>query len=89
MTAEVQERLEVDGGEQTAFGFGGVKINRRLEIGDEIYLVLRCEVSSDGREEKKDGNLGYKAGCRTTVLAELTASEATKVADEYRKTSNG
>lgn len=84
MTDE-QERLDgVDGGPTTALGFGGKTINRHLEIGDELYLVLRCEISSDGRAEKgEDGELSYKAGCRTTILAELTQGQATAIAAEH------
>lgn len=80
-----QENLPADGMEEptkTAVGFGGKHINRLLEVdGDnELYLLLHCEVGSDGRKELKDGTMSHRAGLRTTILAELTASEATKIA---------
>lgn len=67
---------------KTHVGFGGKIINRLLEVdGDnELYLLLHCEVGSDGRKELKDGRMSHRAGLRTTILAELTVSEATKVA---------
>ncbi len=70
--------------DKTALGFGGKTIDRVLEIGDEFYLLLRCEVSSDGRKVKgDDGELTHVAGCRTTILAELTAGQATQAAAEH------
>lgn len=83
MTDETQAAIEgLDDEPATALGFGGVRIDRRLTIGDELYLVLRCEVVSDGRSRKKEdnGELAYKAGASTTVLAEIDAKTAGQVA---------
>ena len=67
--------------DKTALGFGGKTIDRILEIDDTLYLLLRCEVSSHGRRVKgDDGELTHVAGCRTTILAELTAGQATQFA---------
>lgn len=79
-----QDNLPAEGMEEptkTHLGFGGKTINRILEIeGDnELYLLLHCEVSSDSRKEVK-GKLRHGAGVRTTILAELTEGEATRVA---------
>ena len=69
---------------KTALGFGGKTIDGILVIGDELYLLLKCEVSSDGRKEKgEDGELQYVAGCRTTILAELSLKQATQVAADH------
>ena len=78
-----QENLPAEGMEEptkTALGFGGKWINRILEIGDEMYLLMHVEVASDSRKEVK-GKLRHGAGARTTILAELTQSEAVAVAD--------
>lgn len=75
----------IDGGDKTALGFGGKTISRKLEIGDELYLLLHCEVVSDGRKVKggeEDGIL-FSAGAKTEILAELSASEATKIAADH------
>lgn len=82
------EQAQLDGTEdepKTALGFGGQTIHRRLVIGDELYLLLKCEVVSDGRSRKKsDGDgLAFKAGASTTVLAELTAQEAGQIAADH------
>ena len=77
-----QENLPADGMEEptkTALGFGGKWINRILEIDDEMYLLIHCEISSDSRKEVK-GKLRHGAGARTVILAELTQAEAVKVA---------
>lgn len=82
-----QTKMDVPGGDVTQLGFGGKQINRRIEVGDVLYLVLRCEVVSDGRTAKAndDGELKYKAGAKTEILAEITASEATKIATDHAK----
>ena len=79
MTDETQERMEIEGGDITHLGFGGQKINRHLELGDEFYLVIKCEVSSVW-DKDSDGKVSHSAGCRTTILAEISVSEATKLA---------
>lgn len=67
---------------KTALGFGGKTINRRLVIVDELYLLLKCEIVSDGRSRKEgDGDgLSFKAGARTTILAELSSGDAAQLA---------
>lgn len=65
---------------KTALGFGGQTIHRRLHIGDELYLVIKAEISSEKESEDADGNRKFAAGCRTTVLAELSAADAAQVA---------
>jgi hypothetical protein len=80
-----QDNLPAEGMEEptkTHLGFGGKTINRILEIeGDnELFLLLRCEIVSDSRKET-NGKMRHGAGARTTILAELTHSEAAAVAD--------
>ena len=67
-------------------GFGGKKLMREvpLEIGDDLYLLLKVEISSDGRKETDDGDLYYTAGGRTSILAELSAGDAAQVANQYK-----
>jgi len=77
-----QENLPAEGMEEptkTSLGFGGKWINRILEIGDELFLLMHVEVASDSRKEVK-GKLRHGAGARTTILAELTEGEAIDIA---------
>lgn len=91
MTDKTQEVVDPDeptfegmeAPEKTLLGFGGKSIDRRLQIGDELYLLMRCEIVSDGRSKKKSSKsdgIQFSAGAATTILRELTPSEAAKVA---------
>lgn len=67
---------------RTQVGFGGQKFDRLIEIDDVLYLLLKCEVVSDGRaktEAAKADGFTHKAGTKTTVLTELTEHEASKI----------
>lgn len=80
--------FEADGFEdevKTSLGFGGKKVEGRLKIGDERYYLMKVEIVSDGRSRKKDddGELTFKAGGSTTILAELAPGDATKIAAQY------
>lgn len=68
--------------DRTALGFGGKTIDRQLRIGDELYLLMRCDVVSDGRKQA-DEKIRYTAGARTKIIAELTAGEATRLAAQH------
>lgn len=83
MTSEQLEGMEDP--VKTAVGFGGKTFDRLIEIDDTLYLLMKCEVTSDGRAKTKKAKAdGYthKAGAKTTILAELTESEATAVVAE-------
>ena len=88
MSEEPQEVFYgLDDGVKTAIGFGGKILTRdaRLVIGDDLYLLMHCEVVSDGRTQKKsdEGKLMFKAGARTTILAELDAKTAGQIAADH------
>ena len=70
----------IDADPGTALGFGGKRIDRRLHRGDELYVLMHCEISSEGESDTEGGKVKYTAGCRTDILCELTAAEATKIA---------
>lgn len=87
--AKEQEALEgLDDGVKVALGFGGKTLTREqpLRIGDNLYLLLHCEIVSDGRSKKQedDGKLSFKAGAKTSILAELDEGQATKVAASFK-----
>ena len=70
----------MEGPESTALGFGGKTILRRLHRGDTLYLVLRCDVISEGEKEDSKGKVHYTAGARTAILAEISESQANRAA---------
>jgi hypothetical protein len=89
MSEQSQEAFDgVDAeGVKTAAGFAGHTFTRDqpLRIGDEMYLLVKCEVVTDGRSRKKDddGNYAFKAGLSVAVLAELDARSAGQVALDH------
>lgn len=86
MTTTEQQLDGLEDTPKTALGFGGKTIDQHLEIGDELYLVMKCTVTSDGRTLKAedDGDVKYKAGAKTEILVKLTAAEATAVVASYK-----
>ncbi|HEX7098932.1 MAG TPA: hypothetical protein VF377_06800 [Acidimicrobiia bacterium] len=81
MTTEHIPGLEPE--PKTALGFGGKTIERQLEIGDVLYLLMRCEVVSDGRSKKDDDGLAFKAGAKTEIVAEYDEETVKEIVDRY------
>lgn len=78
-----QGKLDVgDADVKTALGFGGKQIGRRLQIGDEFYVLMHCEISSEGLKENQDGSMSYSAGARTDILCEISEADAVKIATQ-------
>lgn len=65
--------------DKTTLGFGGKDIPRRLHRGDTLYLLMRCDVTSE-TEKETDNGVKFSSGCRTVILAELDARQAAEVA---------